>query len=307
MNYTLHQLRIFYTVVQKKNITKAAEMLHLTQPAVSIQLKKFLEQFDIPLLEIINRRIYITEAGEEVADAAERILAEADAITSSTSASKHALVGKLKLSIVSTGKYVAPYFLADFLKNQKGVRLFMDVTNKSQVLTSLEKNEVDFSLVSVLPETLAIEKVELMPNKLFLVGVPEKQYGNKVFDKSIFAEIPLIYREKGSGTRHVMEQYIKKNRLPVSMKMELTSNEAVKQAVIAGLGNSIMPVIGLKNELLNKELQIIRVKGFPIQSNWFLIWLRGKKLSAVAQAYLEYLKTEKQRIVKERFEWYEQY
>ena len=146
-----------------------------------------------------------------------------------------------------------------------------------------------------------------MPNKLFLVGVPEKQYGNKVFDKSIFAEIPLIYREKGSGTRHVMEQYIKKNRLPVSMKMELTSNEAVKQAVIAGLGNSIMPVIGLKNELLNKELQIIRVKGLPIQSNWFLIWLRGKKLSAVAQAYLEYLKNEKQRIVKERFEWYEQY
>ena len=307
MNYTLHQLRIFYTVVQKESITKAAEMLHLTQPAVSIQLKKFLEQFDIPLLEIINRRIYITEAGEEVADAAERILAEADAITSSTSASKHALVGKLKLSIVSTGKYVAPYFLADFLKNQKGVRLFMDVTNKSQVLTSLEKNEVDFSLVSVLPETLAIEKVELMPNKLFLVGVPEKQYGIKVFDKSIFAEIPLIYREKGSGTRHVMEQYIKKNRLPVSMKMELTSNEAVKQAVIAGLGNSIMPVIGLKNELLNKELQIIRVKGFPIQSNWFLIWLRGKKLSAVAQAYLDYLKNEKQRIVKERFEWYEQY
>jgi len=294
-------------VVQKESITKAAEILHLTQPAVSIQLKKFLEQFDIPLLEIINRRVYITEAGEEVADAAERILAEAEAIASSTTASKHALVGKLKLSIVSTGKYVAPYFLADFLKSQKGVRLFMDVTNKSQVLTSLEKNEVDFSLVSVLPETLAIEKVELMPNKLFLVGVPEKQYANKLFDKSIFAEIPLIYREKGSGTRHVMEQYIKKNRLPVSMKMELTSNEAVKQAVIAGLGNSIMPVIGLKNELLNKQLQIIRVKGLPIQSNWYLIWLRGKKLSAVAQAYLDHLRNEKLKIIKERFSWYEKY
>lgn len=307
MNYTLHQLRIFYTVAQKESITKAAEVLHLTQPAVSIQLKKFLEQFDTPLLEIINRRVYITDAGEEVADAAERILAEADAIATTTAAMKNALVGKLKLSVVSTGKYVAPYFLSDFLKQHSGVRLFMDVTNKSQVLTSLEKNEVDFSLVSVLPETLAIEKIEFMPNKLFLVGVPDKQYGRKLFDKSILTDIPLIYREKGSGTRHVMEQFIKKNQLTVTMKMELTSNEAVKQAVMAGLGISIMPVIGLKNELLNQQLQIINVKGFPIKSTWYLIWLKGKKLSAVAQAYLNYLKKEKNRIVEERFGWYDQY
>jgi DNA-binding transcriptional LysR family regulator len=117
----------------------------------------------------------------------------------------------------------------------------------------------------------------------------------------------MIYREKGSGTRLVLERYINQHNLPVVKKMELTSNEAVKQAVIAGLGASIMPIIGLKNELQNKELQIIPVKGFPIESNWNIIWLKDKKLSAVAASYLEYINQEKNRIIKEKFGWYESY
>jgi LysR family transcriptional regulator, low CO2-responsive transcriptional regulator len=307
MNYTLNQLRVFLKVAQTQSVTKAAEELHLTQPAVSIQLKNFQDQFEIPLIEVINKKIYVTDFGKEIVEAADRVLSEVYAINDKMHAHKGRLTGKLKISAVSTGKYIAPYFIADFIKQHSGIELLLDVTNKAQVVASLEKNEVDFSLVSILPDNLSIEKVELMQNKLYLVGNSEMKYEASQYDKSIFETIPLIYREAGSGTRHVMEKFILQNSLPVQKKMELTSNEAVKQAVIAGLGYSIMPLIGIKNELVNKQLQIIPVGGFPITSTWTLIWLKGKKLSPVADAYLDYLKTEKQNIIQEKFAWFENY
>lgn len=307
MNFTLSQLNIFLKIAQTQSITKASEELHLTQPAVSIQLKNFQQQFDIPLTEVINQRIFITDFGKEIALAAEKILAEVYAINYKTSAFKGQLAGKLKISAVSTGKYVIPFFLSAFLKQNPEVELLLDVTNKAKVVESLEKNEVDFSLVSVIPENLSLNNLELIQNKLFLVGNMEEKYRKKFYDNSIFEKIPLIYREQGSGTRYVMEKFIKANNLPVKKKMELTSNEAVKQAVVAGLGYSIMPLIGLKNQLNNQELQIIPVKGFPIKSVWNLIWLQNKNLSPVASAFLEYVKKEKENIIQQHFHWYEAY
>ncbi|MFY7970294.1 MAG: LysR family transcriptional regulator [Flavobacteriales bacterium] len=307
MNYTLNQLRIFLKVAQTRSVTKAAYELHLTQPAVSIQLKNFQDQFKVPLIEVVNKKIYVTDFGLEIVDAATKILDEVHAIDYKMQAFKGELTGKLKVSVVSTGKYIAPFFLADFLKQNQGVELLLDVTNKAQVIQSLENNEVDFSLVSVLPEKLSIDKVELMQNKLFVVGNQDRKFTKKQYDKSIFENIPLIYREQGSGTRHVMEKFIFKNNLPVKKKMELTSNEAVKQSVLAGLGYSIMPLIGIKNELENGQLQIIPVKGFPIKSTWYLIWLKDKKHSPVVHAYLDFIKKNKKRIMEEKFEWSEKY
>ncbi len=307
MNYTLHQLQVFLKVTQTQSITKASEELHLTQPAVSIQLRNFQDQFDIPLTEVVGRKLFITDFGKEIAIAAERILNEVNAINFKTLAYKGQLTGRLKLSVVSTGKYIIPYFLTDFLKQHKGIELILDVTNKAKVLESLENNEVDFSLVSVLPDNLQIEKEELMLNKLFLVGNKQEVYLNNNYEKDILENLPMIYREQGSGTRRIMEKFIEENHLPIQKKMELTSNEAVKQAVVAGLGYSIMPLIGLKNELLNNDLQIIPVKGFPIISTWHLIWVKGKNFSPVAQALLNYIRQEKDRIIAEKFRWFEQY
>jgi DNA-binding transcriptional LysR family regulator len=307
MNYTLHQLQVFHKITQTESITKAAEELHLTQPAVSIQLKNLQDQFEIPLTEVVGRKLFITDFGKEIALAAERIINEAYNINYKTLAHKGQLAGRIKISVVSTGKYVIPYFLTDFLKMHKGIELLMDVTNKSSVIESLEKNSVDFSLVSVLPQTLQINKIELMQNKLYLVANTENKYRKKAYDFSIFETLPMIYREAGSGTRFVMEQFIEKNKLPVKKKMELTSNEAVKQAVIAGLGCSIMPLIGIKNELNNGDLQIIPVKGFPITSTWQLIWLKNKNLLPAALAFLEHIKKEKQHIISQRFDWFEKY
>lgn len=303
MHYTLHQLQVFLKVSQTESITKAAEELHLTQPAVSIQLKNFQEQFEIPLTEVVGRKLYVTDFGKEIANAAERIVDQVNAINYKTMAFKGQLTGRLKISVVSTGKYVMPYFLGDFIRKNPGIELKLDVTNKAMVVNSLDENEIDFALVSILPEALQIETVELMQNKLLLVAGRDFKVSGAVTGKQIFEQITLIYREVGSGTRHTMERYLRNNNIPVSKKLELTSNEAVKQAVIAGLGCSIMPLIGIKNELKNGDLKIIEVEGLPIITNWNLIYLKNKKFSPVAETYLEYIKEEKNRIIKENFNW----
>ncbi|MCG9792209.1 LysR substrate-binding domain-containing protein [Flavobacterium algicola] len=305
MNYTLHQLYVFLKVAQNMSITKAAVELHLTQPAVSIQLRNFQDQFEFPLTEVIGRKLYITDFGQEIATAAERVLNEVEAINYKTLAYKGELSGRLKISIVSTGKYIMPYFLSDFLKQNPGVDLILDVTNKKQVLESLEHNEVDFSLVSVLPDGIQIEKVELLPNALYMMVNANQAFDKKNNEVSILEDLAVIYREEGSGTRYIMEKFIDNNNLNVPKKIELTGNEAVKQAVLAGLGCSIMPLIGVKNELNNGSLQIVPVKGLPIKSNWNLIWLKGKKFSPVANAYLQFIKTEKERLIAESFYWIE--
>ena len=307
MNYTLNQLQIFLKIVQTRSVTKAAEELHLTQPAVSIQLKNFQEQFQIPLTEVVSRRIYITDFGMEIAETAENIINLVYAINYKTMAYTGQLIGKLKLSVVSTGKYVMPYFLTEFMKQHSGIELLMDVTNKSKVLESLENNEVDFALVSILPTSLNIEKLDLLQNKLYLVGNADTKFKKGLKNEAIFENLPLIFREKGSGTRQTMESFIASNNIKVLKKMELASNEAVKQAVLAGLGYSIMPLIGIKNELQSKELQIIPVKGLPIKTTWSLVWLKGKSHTPVSVSFLEHLKKEMDSIVHDKFTWYEQY
>jgi len=307
MNYTFHQLQVFLKVAQKQSITKAAEELFLTQPAVSIQLKNFQDQFPIPLTEVVGRKLYVTDFGNEIAEASEKILQEAEAINYKTMAFRGLLAGRLKLSVVSTGKYVMPYFLSGFMDANDGVDLVMDVTNKSQVIKSLEKNEVDFALVSVIPKHLKLDKVELMKNKLFLIGNTKRELPKNSTKRKIFEENPMIFREEGSATGNAMETYMKKHKYYTNKKIELTSNEALKQAVTAGLGYSIMPLIGIKNSLKNNDLKIIPINDLPIVTHWNLVWLKSKKLSPTAEAFLNYIKDEKDRIIKETFQWFEEY
>jgi DNA-binding transcriptional LysR family regulator len=307
MNYTLHQLQIFLKIVQEKSITKASEALHLTQPAVSIQLKKFQDQFSIPLTEVVGRQLYITDFGKEIAQAAEKIINEVEAINYKTMSFKGQIAGRLKISVVSTGKYVIPYFLSDFMRAHRGVDLILDVTNKSMVVKNLEQNEIDFALVSVIPAHLNLNKVQLMQNKLFLTAGTMYDFSSKDSKATMFEDYPLIYREEGSATRNAMESFIVKNNLPTQRKMTLTSNEALKQAVIAGLGLSIMPIIGIKDSLQSHDLQIIPFSGLPFVSHWHLIWLKAKKLSPTAEAYLDFVRNEKDRIIEETFSWFENY
>jgi DNA-binding transcriptional LysR family regulator len=266
--------------------------MHMTQPALSIQLKNFQDQFELPLTELVGRQLYITDFGQSIAELAENVLQEADAIRYKTKEYKGLFTGKLRISSASTGKYVIPFFLGRFLKQHPGIDLLLDVTNKINVINSLKKNEIDFALVSVVPDDIDVHEEPLIENRIFLVGN----------DMTFHRDIPLIFREKGSATRMAMDKHLTSGGL--RKRIELTSNEAVKQAVMAGLGYSLIPLIGIKNEIVNQELHIIPLKAMPVVTHWRLIWLQDKKLSAVAQEYLKYVQTNKQAIIEANFRWY---
>ena len=307
MNYTLHQLEIFRTIAELQSVTKASEQLFLTQPAVSIQLKNFQAQFNLPLFEIVGRKLYITEFGEEISETAFKILEQVENIKFKSAIFEGKIAGKLNISLVSTAKYTMPYFLSDFIKKNEMVSLTMDVTNKMAVLRSLENNECDFAMVSTIPKKLNIHRIELMKNKLYFVAnrdfnPSKKKVLLKDLNKSLF-----IFRESGSATRLAMEQYLVKHKIAIEKEMELTSNEAVKQAVIAGLGISIMPIIGIKNELRNGDLQIIEMTDFPLETNWNLIWLKSKNLSLVAKTFKNHLEENKEKIIKQHFTWFKDF
>ena len=272
MNVTLHQLQVFVRIAELGSVTKAAASLHLSQPAVSVHLRNLQGQFEVPLTETVGRRIRITEFGRDIAASAANILEEIERVGQKAQAYQGLLTGSLRLAIASTGKYVMPYFLGDFMRAHPGVKLQMDVTNRAEVLRQLGDREIDFALVSLRADHLEVDHLDLMSNQLYLVGnramVAQLKQGasaKTTYDPAaLFAELPLIYREPGSGTRRTMERYFRERNLRVVKQMELTSNEAVKQAVLAGLGFSVMPIIGLGERLilLLKELYQMSVSNF---------------------------------------------
>ncbi len=300
MHYTLHQLAIFTKVCELKSISKVAEEMHLSQPAISIQLKKLQEQFDIPLTEIIGRQLFVTDFGLRIEALSKEILDRASLIQETTNEYKGLISGKLKIASVSTGKYVIPYFLNTFSHAHPNVDIVVDVTNKNLVVNSLSENTTDFALVSVLPE-LSLEKIKLMDNVLQLVCGPEYYHlGEKITPKQLEG-IPLIFREKGSATRTVMEAFLKKKNITRYKSMELTSNEAVKQAVMAGLGISLMPLIGLRHQLRLDLIRTLQFPSLPISTQWNLVWTKGKKFTPAANAFIEHIKTNKESIIDDFF------
>ena len=296
MNYTLNQLHIFQKVFETKSITKAADQLFMTQPAVSIQLKNFQQQFKTPLYEYQGRGIVITEFGKQIAKIVGSCMNNLNELEILSIAYDNILKGKLKIASASTGKYVIPFFLSDFLKQHKGIDLALNVTNKSKVVESLLNNKIDFAIISTLPDNIEINEELMIENKLYLVGLSKQNFISK----------PLIFRENGSATRLVMEGYFNKFKKGVK-KIELESNEAVKQAVLANIGISILPIIGLKNEIKSQQLEIIPQKSLPITTQWRIVWRKDKNLSPVAKAFLNYIKLNKEMIVQKYFKWYDAY
>lgn len=301
MNYTLHQLRIFTKVCENQSITKTSEALYLTQPAISIQLKKLQDEFEIPLTEVIGRQLYVTEFGKKIRDLAQHILDTVDQIEVATAQYKGILSGHIDIASASTGKYVIPYFLSGFLQQHPGVNITIDVTNKTKVVESLQQNAVDFAMVSVIPQNLNLTCLPLIKNELHLVASEDYPDLPKRMTPDKLSSHTLIFREEGSATRSAMETYLSKHQVQVKRSMQLVSNEAVKQAVRAGLGLSIMPLIGIRSELLLKKMKIIKMKDLPIETQWNLAYSSGKRLSPASQALIDYIEEHKERISEVHF------
>ncbi|MEM6878949.1 MAG: LysR family transcriptional regulator, partial [Bacteroidota bacterium] len=225
MNYTLHQLRIFVEVCDKQSVTKASEALFLTQPAVTLQLKKLQSEFEIPLTEVIGRQLYVTDFGRRIESMARQVLDTVEEMSVVRDQHKGILAGDIKIASASTGKYVIPYFLTGFMRKYPLVNISIDVTNKTKVVADLQANAIDFAMVSVMPQNLALDALPLLPNELHLVAAADyPNLSNRLQPKTL-SKHNLIFREEGSATRQAMYAYHKEHDVSIQRSIQMTSNE----------------------------------------------------------------------------------
>jgi DNA-binding transcriptional LysR family regulator len=303
MNISLTQLRALKAIAVQESITGAAKSLNMTQPAVSIQLKNLQEQFEVPLTEIIGKRIHITEFGQELVEMADRIFDEVAQIEQKMLGLKGLLGGKIRISAVSTGKYIIPYLMADFMKIHPHVEISLEVSNRYSVLAHLQENTTDLALISVSPPSdLAFDSITLEENKWYLACAPElaEKFQTQI-DANNWSKVPFILREKGSGTRLKMEEFFNSRNIKVDSKMELATNEAVKQAVMAGLGASILSNFSMSQEIEDQRITLLKYPDLPIKSMWKLIWLKQKKHSPAVLAFIRWLSENKKSVFHSHF------
>ena len=303
MSYTLHQLKLFESVVRNKSITKAAKELHMTQPAVSIQLKQLQEHFDLRLFEIIGRKFHLTNAGKDLYRRLIDLNKTLEDIEDTMAEHRGTLKGHLHFSVVSTGKYFMPHFLGLYKEEYPGIELKLQVTNRFTVFEHLKKNMTDFAVVSILPESPPVESLEIMDNPLVVASKPGFGVPKSPIDFQNLADESFILREKGSGTRLVMLDLFDKYGIEPEITFELGTNEAIKQAIMAGFGLSVLSRFSMKSELKNKEIKQLNINNFPITTRWQLIWLKGKRMNPAARKFLEFVKERKERIIKDNFSW----
>jgi len=296
MRVTLRQLKVFEAVARHLSFTRAAEQLHLTQPAVSMQIKQLEGNLGLPLFEQLGKKVYLTEAGREMYHYSRRIqgeLAEAGAVLEEL---KGVTRGRLAISVASTANYFAPRLLAAFSKRHERVTFSLDVTNRETLLRQLESNEKDLVIMGRPPEGMDLVAEAFMDNPLVViapVGHPlarEKQIPLTRLQKETF-----VVRESGSGTRIAMERFFSEQGVTLITGMEMSSNEAIKQAVGAGLGLGIVSVHTLELELETKRLAVLDVEAFPILRHWYVVHRKGKRLSPVAQAFKAFVLEEAER------------
>jgi LysR family transcriptional regulator, low CO2-responsive transcriptional regulator len=300
VHVTLHQLKVFQTVAENKSFTRAAEVLHLTQPAVSIQVKQLEDNVGLALLEVVGKKIYLTQAGEELlrySRAINRSLSEAAQVLDEL---KGMQCGRLLVAVASTANYFAPRLLATFNRRFEQVKVSLDVTNREGLLRHLDANDVDIVIMGRPPDNLDLAAEAFMDNPLVVIAPPSHpltQCG-RIHVQDLQSQTFLI-REQGSGTRIAMERCFREKNMTLSTGMEMNSNEAIKQAVQAGLGLGIVSRHTIELELETQRLAVLEVESFPIVRHWYIVHRRGKRLSKVASAFRDFVLHEARALLTE--------
>ncbi|WP_043756784.1 LysR family transcriptional regulator [Imhoffiella purpurea] len=293
MNISLRQLRVFEAVARHLSYTRAAEELHLSQPAVSMQVRQLEEEIGLILFERLGKRILLTEAGEEVhqySQAIDRSLIEMEEVMESL---KGVNRGRLQVAVASTVNYFAPRLLAIFQKRYPGITLKLVVTNREKLVHLLDGNAVDLVLMGLPPKTVEVESEVFMENPLVVVAPPDHPLaGERDIPLSRIAQEVFVMREEGSGTRQAMERFFAERGLSIRHGMQMTRNEAVKQAVRSGLGLSVVSMHTIELELETRRLVVLDVEDFPDRRQWYLVYRQGKRLSPAARAFREFVLAE---------------
>jgi DNA-binding transcriptional LysR family regulator len=283
---TLRQFRIFEAVARNLSFSRAAEELHLSQPAVSMQVKGIEAILGLPLTEQIGKKIYLTDAGREVLHASQSITARLDDLQSNLAQLRGAESGRLNLAVTSTANPVAAGLLARFRGAHPAVAIHLDVGNRADVLQQLAVNRVDLAIMGQVPAGLELEATRLMDNPLGVIAPANHPLTRKKrIPVARLAAETFLVREAGSGTRGAMARFFAERGLDVHASLEMTSNEAIKHAVQAGLGLGVLSLQTLELELALKRLVVLDVEGFPIMRHWYVVHRVDKRLSPVAQAF----------------------
>ncbi|MBC2730087.1 LysR family transcriptional regulator [Thiobacillus sp.] len=299
MNVTFRQLRLLEAVARHSSFTRASEELHLTQPAVSTQIKQLEEEVGMPLFEQMGKKIFLTEVGKEVYAFSRAIAQQFRDIESVLDDMKGVKRGTLALTVTSTGKYFAPYLLASFLKRYPGTQVHLEVANREELVQQLQDNTPDMVIMGTPPDNIELQSQAFMQNPLVIIAPPDHPLvGVNRVPLSRLVEENFILRERGSGTRNAVERFFQQRGIKFKASMEMSRNEAIKHAVMAGLGLGIVSLHTLEFELELGRVAILSVEGFPIMKEWYMVHRSGKRMSPIAQAFREFVLNEADRIMK---------
>lgn len=299
MNITIRQLQIFESVAKHLSYTRAAELLYLSQPAVSMQIKQLESELAMPLFERMGKALYLTDAGNELLNYARSIsqqLIELDDVMTEMRGSQR---GRLSIAVASTANYFALKLLGEFYKQFVGTTISLDVTNRASLLTHLNDNTVDMVIMGQPPEGMDVDATPFLENPLVVIAPKGHALeGKKAIPLSVLQQETFIMREHGSGTRIAMERFFEESGYNISSVMEMNSNEAINQAVEAGLGLGIVSRHTLEWELALDRLVLLDVVSFPIMRHWYLVHRRGKRFTALSSAFKQLVIENTDKILK---------
>lgn len=289
-NYTLKQIQTFLEVAREKSVSKAAERLFVTQPAVSMQIRQLEEAFGLALIEPQGRNIQLTGAGQEFLTHAMAAMAQLKDIEAIMAEHVGIRKGRIDLAVVSTAKYFVPMLLVRFGKLYPGIEVKLNIDNRDTILGLLGRNEVDLVVMGRAPNTLDCEATAFATNPLAIVSAPDHPLSRrKRLAFEMLKDFGFVVREKGSGTRAAMERLFGQHDLPIKVAMEMPSNETIKQAVMAGMGLSFLSLRTVRHELAAGHLALLDINGLPLVGHWYVTHLTQKKLSPAAKAFKAFL------------------
>ena len=292
-NFTFRQLMLLEAVARHSSFTRASEELHLTQPAVSTQIKQLEEEVGMPLFEQLGKKIFLTAAGREMYEFSRNIAQQFTDIRTVLQEMKGIQRGSLDIAVTSTAKYFAPYLLAAFCKKHAGITVSLNVTNRETILQELTNNIPDMAIMGSPRKGMPLVANAFLSNPLVVIAPPDHPLvGSGRIPLSKLLEESFIVRERGSGTRNAIEHFFEQRGQRMNTTMEMSRNEAIKHAVMAGLGLGIVSIHTLEMEFKLGRLALLDVEGFPILKDWYVVHREGKRFSAAAQAFKEFVLTE---------------
>lgn len=287
---SLRQLQVFEAIVRLGSFTRAADELFVTQPTVSMQIKKLADALGMPLFEQIGRQARPTEAGAELYQACRAIFETLANLEMKVADLKGIKRGRLRLGVITTAKYFAPEVLGEFCKLYPGIEVALKVSNRDRIIERINANEDDLYIMGQVPNDQSdVEAIIFAPNPLVVMAPRDHPLvGQKNIPMTRIAEEPFILREPGSGIRDTIMKVFEQLRIRPHVRMELGSNEAIKHAIVGGLGLSVLSLHTLTLEGAKGQVAILDVEDFPIMRQWYLVYPKGKELSLVARAFLDF-------------------